>query len=321
VIAFGRDVRVNVSDGGGLLIAKGTADNRIKFVGVDKTKGFWVGISLYSGSNANVLEYVDIMHAGSRTIYSTTKSALFMSGGSKAQIALKNCQFSQNDGYGIYVYEGSILREFEKNAFSSNTESGVLIDAANVAKLDAASTFTGGNGRNAVEIQSSGLSGANEVVWGGFADKTPYRILGELSINTGFKLKPGVIVEVNRDGIIRVNTGGYLNAIGTPTEKIVFTSSDRTKAFWRGIMSYTQDSKNVLEYCEVNNAGSITIVSGKKANIALYGNRATISVKNTKISGSGGLGVYVAYASSTNSDIATANTFEGNTEANVYIEK
>ncbi|HEX9958612.1 MAG TPA: PKD domain-containing protein, partial [Fibrella sp.] len=78
VIAFERDVRLNVNDGGGLLIARGTAENRIKFVGVQKTKGYWVGLSLYSGSNANTLEYVDVMHAGSRAIYSTTKSALFM---------------------------------------------------------------------------------------------------------------------------------------------------------------------------------------------------------------------------------------------------
>lgn len=108
---------MNINDNGGLIIAKGEATRKIKFVGVQKTKGYWVGISLYSGSNANLMEHVEIMHAGSRSIFSTTKSALFMSGGSKAQIALKNTVFSQNEGYGIYAYDGSIIREFSQNAF------------------------------------------------------------------------------------------------------------------------------------------------------------------------------------------------------------
>ena len=321
VIAFERDVRLNVNDGGGLLIARGTAENRIKFVGVQKTKGYWVGLSLYSGSNANTLEYVDVMHAGSRAIYSTTKSALFMSGGSRAQIALKNCLFSQNDGYGIYVYEGSTLREFEKNAFTSNTEAGILLDAANVAKLDPTSTFTGGNGRNVVQVEASALTGTSEVVWAGFADKTRYRIVGELNVNAGFKVNPGVTIEMNRDAVIRVNTNGYLSARGTATEKVIFTGADRTAAYWRGIICYSQDSKNALENAEVNNAGSNTIVSGKKANVAVYGTKALMSIKNTRISGSGGYGVFVSYGASANADVATTNTFEANAQTNVYIEK
>jgi hypothetical protein len=321
VIAFERDVRMNVNDNGGLLIAKGTADNRIRFVGVQRTKGYWVGIALYSGSNANVLDYVDMMHAGSRPMYSTTKSALFMSGGSKAQISLKNSLFSQNDGYGIYVYDGSIFNEFSKNAFTSNTEAGILLDALNVAKLDPASTFTGGNGRNVVEVTPSALKGSNEVVWAGFADKSPYRISGEFTVTTGWKLNPGVTLEMNRDAVIRINTDGYISAKGTATEKIVFTGAERTAAFWRGLICYSQDAKNVLEHAEVNNAGSNTIVSAKKANIAIYGTKAAMSIKNTRISGSGGHGVYVAYGASANADITTANTFEGNAQTNVMIEK
>lgn len=321
VIAFERDVRMNVNDNGGLIIAKGTADKKIKFIGVQKTQAYWVGISLYSGSNANVFEYVEVMNAGSRTIYSTTKSALFLSGGNKAQISLKNCLFSQNEGYGIYVYEGGILREFAQNAFSSNTEAGILLDAANVAKLDAASTFKGGNGRNVVEVTSSSLKGTNEVVWAGFTDKTPYRINGEFTVNTGWKLNPGVTLEMNRDAVIRINTDGYIMAKGTATEKVTFTGADRTPGYWKGIICYSQDSKNTLENAEVSNAGSNSIVSGKKANVAIYGTKAAMSIKNTRISGSGGYGVFVAYGASANTDLTTANTFEANAQTNVLVEK
>ncbi len=321
VVAFERDTRMNVNDGGGLLIAKGTPEQKVKFVGVQKTKGYWVGIALYSGSNANILEHVEIQHAGSRPIFSTTKSALFMSGGSRGQIALKNCLFTQNDGYGIYVYEGAILREFVQNTFTNHAEAGILLDAENVPKLDAASTFTGGNGRNVVEVTPSAIKGTNEIVWAGFADKTPYRINGEFTINTGWKLNPGVTLEMNRDAVIRINTTGYVSAKGTTTEKVVFTGADKTAAFWRGLICYSADPKNALENAEVLNAGSGTIVSGKKANVAIYGNQAKMSIKNTRISGSGGYGVFVSYGASANTDLTTANQFEANAQDNIMIEK
>ncbi len=321
VVAFERDVRMNVNDNGGLLIAKGEPARKIRFVGVQKTKGYWVGIALYSGSNANLLEHVEVLHAGSRPIYSTTKSALFMSGGSRAQIALKNCLFSQHDGYGVYVYEGGILREFAQNTFTNHTEAGILLDAENVPKLDAASTFTGGNGRNVVEVTPSDIKSSGEVVWAGFADKTPYRLNGEFTVNSGWKLNPGVTLEMNRDAVIRINTDGYLSAKGTTTEKILFAGANATSAYWRGIICYSADAKNALENAEVRDAGSVALVSGKKANVAIYGNRSTMSIKNTRISGSGGYGVYVSYGASSNTDLLTANTFDANAQTNVLIEK
>ncbi|RYF72250.1 MAG: right-handed parallel beta-helix repeat-containing protein [Cytophagaceae bacterium] len=321
VIAFERDVRMNVSDGGGLLIAKGTAEQKIKLVGVQNTKGYWAGLTLYSGSYANTMEYVEVRNAGSRTAFSTTKAALFVAGSTKAQIGLKNCLFTQNDGYGIYVYEGGIIREFSQNAFTANTEAGILLDALNVVKLDPASTFTGGNGRNVVEVTPSAITGKSEVVWAGFADKTPYRINGSFGIDAGFKLAPGVTMEMNRDAVIQINATGYLSAKGTATQKIVFTSADNTAAYWRGIISYSSDAKNELENAEVNNAGSVSIVSGKKANIALWGTRATINVTKTRISGSGGYGVFVGFGSLINTDLSTANTFDKNTLGNVLIDK
>jgi len=325
VIAFERDVRMTISDGGGLLIAQGTADQKIKLVGVQNTKGYWAGLTLYSGSNANTMEYVEVRNAGSRTAFSTTKAALFVAGSTKAQIGLKNCLFTKNDGYGIYVYEGGIIREFSQNAFLANNEAGILLDALNVVKLDAASTFTGGNGlnneRNVVEVTPSNITGKSEVVWAGFADKTPYRINGSFGIDAGFKLAPGVTLEMNRDAVIQINATGYLSAKGTPTQKIIFTSADRTAAYWRGIISYSPDAKNELENAEVNNAGSASIVSGKKANIAVWGTRSTINITKTRISGSGGYGVFVGYGSSSNTDLSTANTFEKNTQDNVLIDK
>lgn len=64
VIALERDVRLDLNDGGGLIIAKGTADKKIRFIGAEKTKGFWVGIAVYSGSNATTFEHVEFTTPG-----------------------------------------------------------------------------------------------------------------------------------------------------------------------------------------------------------------------------------------------------------------
>ncbi|WP_460982948.1 PKD domain-containing protein [Spirosoma fluminis] len=322
VIAFERDARLDINSEG-LIVAKGEADKKIKFVGVQKTKGFWVGIMVYSGSNANVFENIEVHHAGSRALLSSVKAGMALFGNGKAQIALKNSLFADNDGYGLFVNEGAILREFSTNSFKNNTEAGILLDAVNVIKLDAASVFTSGNGRNVVEVSTSAIQDSKdaETVWTGFADKTPYRLNGDLTVNTGWKLNPGVTIEVGRDAAIRINGEGYLSAKGTATEKITITGASRTPGYWRGLICYSTSPQNVIEYAEISNAGSNAIVSGKKTNIAVYGAKAALSIKNTKISGSTGHGIYVGYNCVLNADAATINTFEANGAANIMIDK
>ncbi|MGA0556427.1 right-handed parallel beta-helix repeat-containing protein [Larkinella sp. VNQ87] len=319
VIAFERDTRLDINDGGGLVVAKGTPEKKIRFIGVEKNKGYWAGIVLYSGSNANVFENVEVMHAGSRTLMSSTKAGMAFFGANKAQIALRNCSFSENDGYGLYVQDGSILREFAENSFTKNTEAGILLDPANVQKLDAASVFTGGNGRNVVEIRGYYLREGDDITWGGFKDKTPYRLMGDFAVEAGLTLSPGVTVEAARDVVIMINSKGYLIAKGTATEKVTITGADRTSASWKGLMIYSNNSRNVIENAEISNGGSLAIVSGKKANLALYGGNLTI--KNSTLAKSGGYGIFVSYASKLNADASTTNTFTANAQDNVLLEK
>ncbi|GAB3266278.1 hypothetical protein GCM10027347_34190 [Larkinella harenae] len=319
VIAFERDTRLDINDNGGLIIAKGTAEKKIRFIGVQKNKGFWSGIMIYSGSNANVFEHIEVMHAGSRPILSSTKAAMALFGGGKAQIALKNSLFSQNDGYGLMVQEGAILREFSTNSFTKNSESGIIVDPANVVNLDAASVFTGENGRNVVEIKGYYLREGNDVTWNGFKDKTPYRLLGDFAIEIGLTLSPGVTIEASRDVVMMINSKGYLIAKGTATEKVTLTGAERTGAFWKGLIIYSTNSRNLIENAEISNGGSLTIVSGKKANLALYGGNLTL--KNTTVSKSGGYGIFVSYTGKLNADASTVNTFTGNAQDSVLLEK
>lgn len=322
VIAFERDVRFSINDDGGVLIAQGTSEKKIRFVGVNQTKGYWQGMMIFSRSNANIMDQVEILHAGSRPMLDNAKMGVALFKGS--QMAFNNTLFSQHDGYGLYVYDQAILREFTLNSFTSNTEAGVLVAPENVAKLDISSRFTGGNGRNVVEVKGGEYLGNNsaqgtEFAWKGFTDKTPYRLMQRMQVRSGWKLSPGVTIEVARDVSILITESGYLNAVGSAAQKITFTGAAGSAAYWSGILSHSTSNQNRIENAEILNAGSTAIVSTKRANLALYGNNSVLVLRNTRIAGSGGHGVYVGFQSTLNADETT--TYEGNALANVLIDK
>ncbi|MCF0071877.1 PKD domain-containing protein [Dyadobacter sp. CY261] len=320
VIAFARDTRLEINDNGGILIAKGEAEKPIRFIGKETTKGFWSGVTFRSSSSANTLEYVQVLHAGSKPLYSTTKAGMAVLG-SQAEVNIKNCLFEANAGYGLYIQQGVSLASFEKNNFKDNTEAGILLGAENVKNLDTDSKFTDGNGRNVVEIFASALpkNAANEVVWKGFKDKTPYRILENVTSDANWKLLPGVTIEVGRAGFITIDDG-YFNAVGTETNKIVIRGAENTAAYWKGMICFSTSDQNVIEHAEVSGGGNIAIVSGKKANIAVYGGQARMAIRKSVISNSGGYGIFVNYQATINADVETVNTFKDNAQAKLLKE-
>jgi hypothetical protein len=316
-MAFDRDKSLSIEEKG-TISALGVSEQRIRFTGIQAQKSFWAGIKLYSPSTANAFTFVDIEFGASKIAFTNTKAGLALFGNNKAQISLSDCNFISNDGYGLYVQIGSTLRTFKRNAFRKQTEAGILIDAYNATILDADSKFTGGNGRDVVEISSSDIKDGQNVSWPAFADKTPYRLLGNMAIETGWTLKPGVTVEIARDAMISINRNGYLSAKGTADNKVVITGSTRNTSHWRGIIVYSVSNQNVIENAEISGAGSAIIVSGKKAAVTAYGKGARLSIKNTRISNSGGYGIMYSSDAEINSDAATTNTFVSNASSNLY---
>jgi hypothetical protein len=321
-IAFARDAQFTVNADGGILIAKGEANRKIRFVGKEATKGFWQGLWVTSTSSGNVLEQVEILHGGGQEVRSA-KAGLTLS--NQAQLSLKNSLVSQSGGYGLHAMDGTALREFASNTFSNNTESGVYVSADNVKQLDAASVFTAGNGRNVVNILKSDLSNTtNETVWKRLAGNTPYRIAHDLTIQTGLRLEPGVVLQAGPNVAVRVESKGYLNAVGTATNRIRIEGAEAGSGYWRGlIFSYSSSAKNVLEYVDISGGGSSPLISGQKANLALSGSTLVFSIRNSTLSRSAGYGIMVTYDARNrlNTDAATANTFEGNTQGAILIEK
>ncbi len=79
---------------------------------------------------------------------------------------------------------------------------------------------------------------------------SPYHLLGDLVIasTATLTIQPGVIVEVNRNAQIMVN--GNLNAIGTSTQRIKFTSNSST-FYWKGITLENSINSSII-YCDIS---------------------------------------------------------------------
>src|SRR5690606_27540092 len=137
-----------------------------------------------------------------------------------------------------------------------------------VAKLDAASSFSEGNGTNAIEVTGASLEGTSAVTWQAFEDGTPYRFTGTVALQTGLKLTPGVTIEVVENEYFEIGDG-YLLAEGTPENKITITGVNKTQSSWLGLIYYSRNQSNILRYVEVSYAGSDEIISGAKSAITI----------------------------------------------------
>lgn len=316
-ISFERDKGISIDERGAVL-SLGSDEQRISFTGLQAQRGFWAGIRLFSPGSANTFEFTDIQFAGSKIAFTNTKAGLALFGNNKAQVALKDCKFHQNGGFGLYVQNGSVLRQFARNSFSGQAEAGLLIDAYNASALDSKSSFSGTNGRDVVEISSSDIKDIQNVVWPAFEDGTPYRLLGNMAIETGWTLSPGVVLEAARDAMISVNRNGYLSAKGTATKKVAFKGATGNNANWRGIIFYSNSNQNFLENAEINGAGSSTIVSGQKAAVTAYGKGAKLTIVNSQISQSGGHAIMYTSDADINNNAEAANTFSGISQKNLF---
>ena len=319
---FASNKALYVKSGEGYLIAKGTGGQKITFTGVNKTKGFWKGIMVYSGSTLNELDYVEVAYAGSSALVGVSVKSnlvLYGNGSTPGNARITNSTFTNGAGYGLYVEYGALLAGFANNTASNNTGTAAYVYADQLGRLDAASKFNSNNGYNGVETGGEIGAELNEATWPAFTDGAKYLVTSDLSIESGVKIAPGATFEFASDKSLYVNNGGgYLIAKGTAGQKITFTGVNKTKGFWKGIMIYSGSTQNELDYAEVAYAGSKPLVGvSKLANLVLYGNSSTpaiAKVTNSTFAHGNGVGLYVEGGASINADAATANTYSNNTD-------
>lgn len=316
-LTFERDKGMSIEESGAIT-AMGSDEQRIRFTGKEAGKGSWAGIKLFSPSSTNAFVFVDVEQGGGKIAFSNTKAGIALFGNNKTQVSLENCRFFHNDGFGLYVQNGSVLKKFVENAFQGQTEAGILIDAYNATVLDSKSHFTGGNGRDVVEISSSDIKGTQHVTWPSFADKTPYRLLGNMAVETGWTLQPGVTIEAARDAMISINRTGYLSAKGNETRKVVFTGVSKNTAYWRGLIFYSTSNENEISNAEITGGGSSVIVSGQRAAVTVYGKGARLNIHDSKINHSGGHAIMSSSDAELNANAVQSNTYLQIAQKNIH---
>ncbi|AHM62179.1 PKD domain-containing protein [Flammeovirgaceae bacterium 311] len=312
--ALNKGIRVDGADA--YLIAKGTADKKVVFSGIEKEKGAWRGIEFNVTTNTkNQLDYVDVSYAGGVVHISGYRAGI--SSRNSATYTITNSTISNTLGYGIAIGGGS-FEQFANNTFSNNTGAAMIIPANVIGKLDKASRFKDGNAKEGIEIYSSNVDFTTEQLWPAFTDGSKYFIMDRVYIYSGVKIEEGAVLEFATDKSLYVDgADAYLMARGTANKKIIFTGMEKAKGFWKGIeFNVTQSIKNEFDHCEISYGGSSNHISGFKSNVSLR-NNASIKMYNTKVSDSNGWGIVATGGNTLETDAAKPITYENNTAGNL----
>ncbi len=328
-IEFEADKGLYVRNGYGYLIAKGTAAKPITFTGKAKSNGYWKGIMIASSSSNNEFDYVNVSYGGSSSFYNfdahiKTNIGVYgkvdaSSGYASPSLTITNSNITHSGGYGLYMDKGSsYLADFSKNRFSSNAGAALYIGASQINKLDKDSRFNSSNGYNGVETEGT-IAQSEELVWPTVQGGLLVHVVGDLVINSGVKIltQPGapLVFEFAQDKALYVQSQGYLIAKGLTESGLYFKGKTTEPGSWNGIRIVSNSSLNELNRVKVMHGGAGTAGYHGRANVAVKG---TAKVVDSAISHSASYGICAFGGAAVNADIATANTFDGNAEADFY---
>ena len=118
IIEFENTSGLGIYDNG-VLNAVGRADKKIIFRGTQAQNGYWRGIQLETNSPDNIMDHVEIRHAGGTYVYCCNSPAGFLLKGGR--MTLTNSYIADNDGCGVRVASGGTLTE-SGNTFANNTD-------------------------------------------------------------------------------------------------------------------------------------------------------------------------------------------------------
>jgi len=305
-IEFESGVRMDVTSGS--LWAVGTALQPIVLTGQEASRAYWGGLRFYqSNSVNNRLEHVYIEYGGS---YWQANVEVRGSSIVHSQLAIVNCTLQESGEYGLYCDQYVNLTAFSNNVLTANTEGAAYMDAEVVRFLDGTTTYLL-NDYDVVEVGSGNVD--TDATWP--AIDGAYLITSSPAVYGALTLEPGAILMFASGSRMTVD-GGTLIAVGTALDPILFTGEQQTTGYWGGLrLNNTNDPANQLAYCTIEYGGSYY-----DANLYLTGssiNPTQATVTNCHFANSGTWGIKLTNYVTTNSDIATVNTFANNTLGNV----
>jgi len=312
---FDSNAAIQVDDGGSLS-AIGTADSVITFRGEVETAGQWRAINVFSNNPLNELTHCVIQHGGSSlgSGMSTLANVYLQSSG---RLSLTNSRIESGGGAGFAAENGALIDEFEANSFASNADAAVDIPATLAAAMDSASTFSGGNGRDWVNVD--GVAVATDGTWS--ALDVPYSFEDNSTrIQANISIEPGASFAFAPNAGLVVEATGSLSADASSGDPILFTadtevlSGTGTAGHWRSINVFSNSPNNVFHNVIIEFGGS-GLGSGQSELANFYvQSSGSASLLNSISRNSAGWGAFVE-----NSGTLTesGNTFSNNTLGDV----
>ncbi len=162
----------------------------------------------------------------------------------------------------------------------------------------------------AVGACGPGPSGGGPCTLGGSVDSAvvlspascdPYRVVDNLYVEDRGRLviEPGTTLVFSQNVGLYVQDRGALVAVGTPSDKILFTGAVKVRGYWKGITldPFANNPENELKYVEVEYAGSEEHWSGTsygkyRAAIDLE-EESRLKMTHSLVRESAGFGVYM----------------------------
>jgi len=307
----------------GVLDADGTSNEPITMTATEgnEQSGWWQGVFSFSADPNNLLNHVEVRHAGSGSPSTVDDGGVVVAGG--AALTVTNSTIAQSGADGLLLHEeNSTLDGFSNNTFSSNAEAPVNIPFTNIGAIDSDSSFPDGK---TVKVWGGTIEGSRDVTVDALSGDTPYRFARGATIgeNTGgsttVTVDPGVEMTFEADAGLYVSSGSVLAADGTSDDPITMTATEGNaqQGWWEGVFVFSNNANNLLNHVEVRHAGSGSPSTVDDGGVVVAGG-AALTVTNSTIAQSGADGLLLHEENST-LDGFSNNTFSGNAEAPVNI--
>lgn len=255
-IAFTNDAGLQVEFEGSLS-AVATESNIIEFTGVDKVKGSWLGILIYSNDVKNKMEHCLIDYAGGGAFNSNGDLGNLILW-ANSYMRLANTTISNGASNGIFAKYPNI--NFAMEYCTITTCQQPFYGDAVLAKNFTAGSYLGNTINSLFLLNITTLTGAH--VWTDLG--VPYRIVShiynDLYIEDGsLTIEPGVSVEFESGVGIYVGDSdeSSLIAVGTASNPILFTGVTKAPGAWGSIsFFFTSHPNNEIGYAIIEYAGS-----------------------------------------------------------------
>lgn len=296
VLMFGE--RTQLSIDGGSLQAVGRADEPVVFTAAAAAPGYWDGIC-FNGNRASRLEHVEVRWGGHQPHPSVNCRGAIAGFSAGAEVDIVNTTVMGSYSNGLNAHQLQ-LGEFSSNAFHSNREYGVNIEAAQVRKLDVNSDYRGVHSPNgkpyvfaAGTISEVGPLAESLHVWQ--ALNAPYRVADDeanydqqimVEDATALALEAGTTIYFAGDSQLLVRAGSFLGSGGTAAEPVVLTSDGAQPGSWYGVSIHNSAAR--LDGLVIEWAGREFAGSGSSLRFVSTGDTLPKELNGVHITGSAG---------------------------------